>query len=294
MSIPTYTMYAGELIDVASVFGLGWLFRGQPDATWDIASSFEREVLRLRNKESHEFEAHALKEIKLAVSYPECRDMEGSDDFSWLAFLQHHGCKTRLVDFTDSFYVALFFALRDLPAECEEDFEQDAVIWAIKKSPLESGVAVLAEKNKWDGITDELARRLINNAVELHWRYENSEDRALAVVVAKPTRLNQRLIAQQGLFLAPLNLKFSFMENLAKCLDLEESVPLAREMVKSSDLEEAEPNLKVLKIVIPMSEHRKLLFHLKRMNITEATLFPGLDGFARSLNYYAVGMELAP
>lgn len=28
--------------------------------------------------------------------------------------------------------------------------------------------------------------------------------------------------------------------------------------------------------------------------ITEATLFPGLDGFARSLNYYAVGMELAP
>jgi len=31
----------------------------------------------------------------------------------------------------------------------------------------------------------------------------------------------------------------------------------------------------------------------RRMNITEATLFLGLDGFARSLNYYAVGMELA-
>lgn len=294
-TIPEYNLFLpSECIDVADALGLGWVFRGQMNAVWDIASSLEREVRRLKNTSPQEFEGHTLQQIKLAASYPECLQMAGSDDFSWLSFLQHHGCKTRLVDFTESFYVALYFALRDLPAECEDGAEQDAAIWAIKKTRLDIGVSSLAENRDWDGNAEELARKFINNALELHWRYDEAEEPALAVVACKPAKPNQRLIAQQGLFLAPLNLKHSFITNLSRGLGLEENRVVPGKVQTVDDLKVAEPDLRVLKIVIPASEHRRLLFHLKRMNITEATLFPGLDGFARSLNYYAIGMELAP
>lgn len=294
-AIPEYTLcLPADCIDVADALGLGWVFRGQQDAAWDIASSLEREARRLKNSSPHEFEEHALQKIKLATSYPECRQMAGSDDFSWLSLLQHHGCKTRLVDFTESFYVALYFALRDLPAECEDGRDQEAAIWAINKTNLDINVGLLAEKYGLVDSTEELARRFINNAVELHWRFNNAKEQAHAVVACKPARMNQRLITQQGLFLAPLNLKHSFMENLARGLSLTEDVTSPERYRSAEELKSAGPHLSVLKIVIPASEHRLLLFHLKRMNMTEATLFPGMDGFARSLNYFASGMELAP
>jgi len=294
-TIPEYKLHPpSECIDIADVLGLDWVFRGQQDADWGIASSLEREVRRFRNTSPQEFEAHALQQIKLATTYPEGLQMAGSDDFSWLSFLQHHGCKTRLVDFTESFYVALFFALRDLPAECGEDTDQNAVVWAIKRSRLDIRISTLAEQLGWDGSANEMAHRLVNNAIELHWRYEESNDPALAIAACKPARINQRLIAQQGLFLAPLNLKHSFMKNLSKCLCLQEGSIGAEEYKTTDELKAAKRDLSAMKIIIPASQHRTLLFHLKRMNITEATLFPGLDGFARSLNYYAVGMELAP
>lgn len=294
-NIPEYKLLLlSECIDVAEALDLGWVFRGQANADWDIASSLEREAKRFKNTSPWESETLALEQVKRTTTCPESLQLAGSDDFSWLSFLQHHGCKTRLVDFTESFYFALFFALRDLPAECEDGTEQDAAIWAIKKTRLDAGVEVVAQKHDWHDRPEELAHRFINNAIELHWRYDEAEEPALAVVACKPAKLNPRLIAQQGLFLAPLNLKYSFAENLSRCLGLEEVTVGAKKYESVDDLTAAEPGLSVLKIVIPASEHRKLLFHLRRMNITEATLFPGLDGFARSLNYYAIGMELAP
>src|SRR5262245_45070949 len=38
-----------------------------------------------------------------------------------------------------------------------------------------------------------------------------------------------------------------------------------------------------LKIILPHGFHGKAMFDLRTMNITSASLFPGLDGFARSL-----------
>jgi hypothetical protein len=41
-----------------------------------------------------------------------------------------------------------------------------------------------------------------------------------------------------------------------------------------------------IKLLLPLATHHDVLQDLWNMNVTAATLFPGLDGFARSLHYF--------
>ena len=76
--------------------------------------------------------------------------------------------------------------------------------------------------------------------------------------------MNRRLILQQSVFLVPGDITCSFMDNLS-AVDAPER----------------------LLIEIPLSSERVFLEEATRelfaMNMTSATLFPGLDGFARTL-----------
>jgi len=45
-------------------------------------------------------------------------------------------------------------------------------------------------------------------------------------------------------------------------------------------------SISIVKFVLPLSIHFDGMQDLQRMNVTAATLFPGLDGFARSLHFH--------
>jgi hypothetical protein len=81
-----------------------------------------------------------------------------------------------------------------------------------------------------------------------------------------PFLLNERLTIQQGIFLCPGNAGQPFLENL-------------QEMPRWED----ENNVYKLRLVLTDNERAGFARMLKRMNLSEAALFPGLDGFARSL-----------
>ena len=55
------------------------------------------------------------------------------DKLSWLALAQHHGVPTRLLDFTFSPYVALYFALR---GRTRQEKRRPPVVWAIDQAAL--------------------------------------------------------------------------------------------------------------------------------------------------------------
>lgn len=78
----------------------------------------------------------------------------------------------------------------------------------------------------------------------------------------EPNESNERLLAQQGAFLVPSNNNESF-EQIISVYKTEESP--------------------VKKFVITANLRLELIKKLRSMNITAATLFPGLDGFCRSL-----------
>ena len=88
--------------------------------------------------------------------------------------------------------------------------------------------------------------------------------RPLSVWPINPFRLNERLTLQKGLFLAAGNGARSFVDNLRALHGYDNKANVAR-------------------FIIPHCQIREVGQELYNTNVTEATLFPGLDGFARSL-----------
>ena len=99
-----------------------WIYRGQEDANWKLESGIDRYLsnygevgMRRNGKEARS--GNFLLNFPRAEFFAISRFQAMSQDFEkWesnvaaLIAMQHYGAKTRLVDFTTSIMVALFFA----------------------------------------------------------------------------------------------------------------------------------------------------------------------------------------
>ena len=195
-------------------------------------------------------------------------------ELEWLALLQHHGGPTRLLDFTHSFYVAAFFALeRARPAS--------GTVWAIDQRTLNASAS-------------EQYRARVEPALGAGFEFDRDDGarfgRAIReevtepiAVSLEPVQMNSRLAAQQGLFVAPLALGQPFEENLAGSFGRPAAALTNR--AKANYPEAPWPDTPIVEVRLPVKMHLDALRDLRRTNVTAATLFPGLDGLARSLAY---------
>jgi FRG domain len=225
-----------------------WAFRGQADQAWPLFSSLSRfykdfkvhreawpqqesRILRIFKRKSHLFLEHIPDE---------------SDSFQWLAFMQHHGAPTRLLDFTWSPYVAAFFAL--------ERATKNAAVWALFPPAL-SNKAIRTIRASQKIEKDEIGPWVEGNYEKNFLHNKNN-----IAVIGEPLTMNRRLIAQSGTFVMP--------------------------GVLHRPVEEIVPGKAIKKFVLVTEKLRKETMHeLYMMNIGNATLFPGLDGMTRSLSY---------
>jgi FRG domain len=234
-----------------------WIFRGLRDFEWGLRPKLER-VLQDRFKialtDATTTERRLIREFKrhLHRYTPDLPD--DNDDLRWLALMQHHGAPTRLLDFTYSFFVGLFFAMETAKPS------DHCALWAINHDWLwNKAKANLPEKTlevlcSSSGKDPEAIRDLFNNP------------RALLIPV-NPFKLDERLAVQQGVFVASLDITKPFMTILNS---LESS-------------ENYESNVRKLELIGSNHFLRDTLSELQRMNITRLSLFPGIDGLAQSL-----------
>jgi FRG domain len=122
-----------------------YLFRGQGDAEWPLVSKFERTFESLPN-----FDRTAMHEVLWRYFMEECEDFKDyksvtATEKGFLALAQHHGLPTRLLDWTDSPYIAAYFAF---VAHLGKDHGPN-------KSGKEKNVAIFildrGVKGYWDG-----------------------------------------------------------------------------------------------------------------------------------------------
>lgn len=230
-----------------------WAFRGQADARWPMFSALSRQLLYSGvHREAWTGQEERILRIFRRKSHLFLQHIPvESDAFEWLALMQHHGAPTRLLDATWSPYVALFFAL--------ERGAEVAAVWAFNAGALnEKERHVLRDGRKID---------LRAVGTWEHGSYERHflRGRDPFVIVGEPKIMNRRLIAQSGTFVIPSILDAPVED-------------IVGGYARSEDL--------LVKIEVDVADTREeAMRSLYSMNITNATLFPDLDGLARSMAY---------
>jgi len=257
-----------------------WGFRGQADATWPLETTLTRLARRcqcsldvLNHREywmQRQFERRAF-------DYLQSQPLP-TTKLDWLALMQHYGSPTRLLDFSHSFYVAAFFAM--------ETASSDAAVWCVNYDMLGMQVATHMKTDIRHENLDHMNLRHAAFLEPLLTVQEPPKNTVNLVVPVEPERLHQRLTIQQGFFLCPTDLLASFESNLSSSLGLGPTESLDMPSIDWKDFELKRWDFGAIRLLLPRHIHKTALVDLHRMNITAATLFPGLDGFARSMQIH--------
>ena len=248
-----------------------WCFRGQRESVWSLHTPLDRAVKRYfssgfadgshltgychldRETEQRELLFRFQQQAHLYI-----RNLPSNSDLaSWFALMQHHGAPTRLLDWTKSPYVAAYFAFEEEP----EGNEKLCAVWTINLDWLESRGRELLQSKASSSVSDDPEVRIawINNLL--------AQSEEAVIVRVDPLMGNERMTAQQGVFLSKLLHQASFSQTLMRMM-LRPETP-------------DEPVVR--KLELRAGCRKEFLKNLRAMNIHRGSLFPGLDGFARSL-----------
>jgi len=244
-------------------------FRGERDASWNLASSLDRAVesdisaehdgisiLRRELVNLDQNEQQLLLDFQRGASRHHPSLPDASHTIDWLALMQHHGAPTRLLDWSLSPYVAVYFAL-------EKSFKGDSALWGIDLEWLRRRSLELMRANDSNCPDGSNFKAFSKYVAGMIFR----GDGALTIVPADPIQLNERMLAQQGQLLCNVGRHTGFS-----------NVILGMLMHTT-----AEPNQVVSRAVLKRDNRISFLEELQRINIHRASLFPGIDGFAKSL-----------
>jgi hypothetical protein len=209
------------------------------------------------------------------------------DDYiQWINLMQHYGSPTRLLDFTESFYIALYFS-------CTFNENESSVFFVnhnkLHNNTLEILDIIISEDEMltmtMHEMTEKIPNTIIANQINL---IKNSNNFKLSVLPYFPKVYNERISRQRGLFLMPTNSNFNFETNLSNSFrtkSIEYETVNYQELLELLEDKKTKKDIDMIKINIPQNLHRTILFSLRGMNITAETLFPGLDGLAKSLTH---------
>ena len=258
-----------ELTEWLNELGDGWCLRGQRESSWLLETTLDR-TTRVEYRTKTGCGVYTLdresEQRKLLFPFQQQAHLHLQhapakyDLCSWLAIMQHFGAPTRLLDWTKSPYVALYFALEEAPTEPSE--APAGALWALDLEWL--------QKNCEEALDIGNIFTTPNNYL-MKSRKINQLLRKIdmpVIIPVEPWNANERMIAQQGLFLCNLhNNKASFCQSLMRMI-ITQGIP-------------DQPVIR--KLVISNEVRFDFLKNLQKMNIHRASLFPGLDGVGKYL-----------
>lgn len=263
-------LFLGEFINaIGNVPALdennhGLYFRGQTNAGWTLKPKLMRmwEHLYVNTKDRKGVTKDALSKEFEAIQYFQKR-VRYLDDFyrsldcklslerysDWLALMQHYSAPTRLLDWTTSFYVALYFA-------CQDDLT-DGAVWILYKDNI---IEYMNQAIKDQGLTEEKVIAALSGHNE-YVKFGMNVEPILEIVSNKSK--TDRIIAQGGIFTISYQLFYDHAQV---------GLPFV-----------GQPKLVLIKLVIPSKMKKDIRKFLSKMDIFAERLFPGLDGIGRTI-----------
>jgi hypothetical protein len=217
-------------------------FRGHGDTTWPLVPGLYRSMYHAKLNEDNYREEFKLR----AFPYLANTAREPNTEWEWYFLMQHHGLPTRLLDWTRSALIALYFSVRDATGK------NNAAVWVLDPWALNNKIA-----RKGDNVFLPGEKRIRNYLTEPFSRVAIPR-----CPIALDAPLNsKRITAQKGVF--------TLHGNARKALDRYAGL---------------KPRL--LKIEIAKQRISLIREQLLVVGISETTVFPELTGLCRELLDY--------
>lgn len=173
-------------------------YRGQREFEWKLQPTAQRDLsvwdadtMRMEKMRMDVF-------IQNAVQFS---SHDGQDDWAWMFLMRHHGVPTRLLDWTESPLVALYFAVAE--SGDDDSDKSDAALWILYPKLLNS----ISEFHSIPTFYD----KQINENYSLQNFVDSAEHVIRKPMAAIANRSSIRMQAQQSVFtvshrdLTPLN-----------------------------------------------------------------------------------------
>jgi hypothetical protein len=269
------------------------IYRGQRLAAWKCQTSLQRALLDAGVKDKYpeswdDWEQSALSWFR-AYGSGHLVELPDDDDLvSWLVLMQHHGAPTRLLDWTESPFVAVYFAYRDM----RPDQAEPAALWRWEAFGARAASSLRFQRSSGDGSwygtgRDDFHRKYLTvidetrvggKAIERRlprrrdptWRErelqivrEHIREKRPIPLPILPPRPTPRMISQQTVLTVIGNLATSVED------EIRQGGPTAGRLEKFE---------------LPVEWRTGVINSLRLMGLTEAALFPDLDGVGREVS----------
>ena len=245
-----------ELVSNLNSYENHFVYRGHTEKSWTLESSIRRiftnDKLEDRIRKAETF---SLEQFKSKFHLYDTTNKTPTTKLEWLSLMQHYGVPTRLLDFTESPYVALYFAIETYNPRQEDDFALYAIDY---RSTLQRSIDEIKKSDKAFSYTYEDAQRKQDEI------YEKVIDRFSYDIlwVTEPKEVNLRLDRQAGCFL--------LSGNLTKTIE---------EILLQTQYEDIE----AYKLIIPKQFYENIFALLKKVNITSNVIYGDIGGLAKSI-----------
>lgn len=227
-------------------------FRGQTNSSWSLRPTMYRQPPRsrpIRNIEDEIRQEFAVRAPSLGTERPQ-------NSWEWYFLMQHCGAPTRLLDWTESALIGLFFAVRGKVGAKEDD----AAVWILEPWKLNRFAAKQDEVIAPGADSGMVAKHADRYKGWLPDRY--SQPRALTEkfpVAVYPTHFSRRISSQRSCFTIHGSDEDGF-----------DHLPSGFHQY-------------LRKVIIPGAKAHEIETNLSVAGIDEVTIYPDLDGLGRWL-----------
>jgi hypothetical protein len=264
-----------------------YIFRGVPKEEYEIQSSIERAYEEGELKTRGYSIEESIIQSKIYKIIHNFGDEWNCDQNSLLELwsnIQHYGGRSRLVDFSYSFSVALYFAYCDLI----KDF--DPTIFCLNRDFLDQSLKtqlINIEKNiedfkRWTDpinpdsreeyktenlVDDPQLNSVLNTLLKYSLKtYFGSKMPKIPRLVVRvdPPRRNKRITMQNGCFLLPINSYTNTKNNLI-------GLSTTDEKITEYEIVEETPNLE--KFTNRLSSRANMIINLRQINVQDVTFY---------------------
>jgi len=228
-------------------------FRGHANKDWELKPGLHRsEDNSAGPGDEYYNEGQLMETFKLKA--PTYLQRQPSSDWEWLFVMQHYGLRTRLLDWTESSLIALYFAVRDSTGDA------DACVWVMNPWWL-----------NYHTFNDYVLFAADNAKAKNYGPLKPKQKlKGKLPIAITPIHSSSRIVAQRGVF----TIHGTKNKSLDKLTGLKHNVQTC-----------------LCRIIIPRDDIERIRRELSVSGITETLIFPELDGLCREIKRDFFGVK---